>query len=109
MAGQRLRLTTTLVAGRRCRHLRVTNTLVAGQRRWRLRLTPAFVAGRRWRRLRLLTPTNVAGWRWRYLRLNLYHCGGTAFETYTDSCGGRALVAFEANPLPLWRDGVGGV
>ena len=79
------------MAGRRWRRLRLTPTLVAGRR---LRVTYTRVARRRWQHLRLIA-TLVAGRRWRYLRLNLYPCGGmalAAFETYTYSCDGTALT-----------------
>ena len=86
MAGRRLRLTSTLVAGGRWRHLRVTHSLEAGRRWPRLTLTPTLMTGRRW---------------W-HLRLTLYPCGGMAlgaFETNT-SRGGTALATFEGNPYP---------
>ena len=86
MAGRRLRLTPSLVAGRRWWHLRVTHSLEAG---------------RRWRHL-TLTPTLMTGRHWRHLMLTLYPCGGTAltaFETNT-SWGRTVLATFEGNPYP---------
>ena len=101
---RRLRLTPTLVAGRRWLYLRFkiypcgdtalaafeTYSLSCGRTAWRhLGVTHTLVAGRRL----TLTPTRMTGWRWRHLMFTLYACGGTAlaaFETNT-SCGWTAL------------------